>query len=207
VKDAQLRRFLGLTWAGWLNVALQFTGFRLVRWVETDGDRIGEITRWQLRWAPIWRMGWSLPSLGPRLSDMVTTRVDPTPASPLAAFGPCTILANVSSPVQVGDSYDPDGRLRHAEHYVQALGVFLSSAPAGGTASVRLGDPPVDPLRPICCDVQMRSSGMHATSVEPAFICNTCERYERGGRRTDGSWWKSIKAIRSPSWATDKDGD
>jgi hypothetical protein len=142
VKDAQLRRFLGLTWAGWLNGVLQFTGFRLVRWVETDGDRIGEITRWRLRWAPIWRMGWSLPSLGPRLSDMVTVRIEPTPTSPLATFGPCTILANVNSPVQAGDPVyiDPnDGRLRRSEHYEQVLGVFLTSSPAGGTATARIG--------------------------------------------------------------------
>lgn len=62
MKDADLRRFLGLTWAGWLNcLILQWTGFRLHRVVESDGT----ISAWQLRWLPIWRDGWSLPTRSP----------------------------------------------------------------------------------------------------------------------------------------------
>ncbi len=62
MKDGDLRRVLGLTWAGWLNVFLQSTGFRLWRVVESDGS----ISAWCLRWSPIWRNGWSLPTGNPR---------------------------------------------------------------------------------------------------------------------------------------------
>lgn len=61
MKDQDLRRVWGLTWAGWLNVLLQFTCFRLRRIVESDGT----ISAWQLRWSPIWRTGWSLPTRTP----------------------------------------------------------------------------------------------------------------------------------------------
>ena len=58
MKDSDLRRFLGLTWAGWLNfLVLQWIGLRLVRVVELDDT----ITCWRIRWMPIWRIGWSLP--------------------------------------------------------------------------------------------------------------------------------------------------
>lgn len=248
VKDQDLRRVCGLTWAGWLNVFLQFTGFRLRRVVESDGT----ISAWQIRWSPIWRTGWSLPtrtplppghSTGPnsvfavsaergvvtvRVTDpasalycdfvvdrsfelrsdihcrslsfgpkprrrwfrpkpltltlagylltvdsglhvpawgrvqshrpptlwqrlravfrrpFVTTTIDETPGISRAAFGPCTVVMRVSEPVAAGDlvAIDENGDARPARRAYRtgSVGTFLTGAPSGGTASVRIGD-------------------------------------------------------------------
>lgn len=64
MKDSEMRRFLGLTWMGWINVFLQFTGFRLVRHVETDGPvpPIGTVSKKEIRFVGLpWRWGWTLP--------------------------------------------------------------------------------------------------------------------------------------------------
>lgn len=44
--------------------------------------------------------------------------------------------------------------------------------------------------RPMCCTGPMRSTGMGAGSGMPAYLCEGCERYEQGGIRTDGPWWR-----------------
>lgn len=64
MKDYEMRRVFCLTWAGWLNVLLQFSGFRLVRHVGTDARDFGEITKWEFRFvgAP-WKYGWSIPRI------------------------------------------------------------------------------------------------------------------------------------------------
>lgn len=62
MRDQEMRRVLGLTWIGWCNVVLQFLCIRIYRVVEQDGG----VSKIGLRWSPIWRDGWSLPTLSPR---------------------------------------------------------------------------------------------------------------------------------------------
>lgn len=61
MKDHEMRRLLGLTWCGWLNfLLLQWLCLRLVRVVDDDDDTV---TGYQIRWMPIWKIGFSLPTL------------------------------------------------------------------------------------------------------------------------------------------------
>lgn len=63
MRDADMRRVFGLTWAGWLNcLLLQWLCLRLQRDVEDNGV----ISCWALIWAPIWKYGWSLPTFRKR---------------------------------------------------------------------------------------------------------------------------------------------
>lgn len=53
---------------------------------------------------------------------------------------------------------------------------------------------------PTCCGQTMRTTGMGATPALPAYLCATCERYEQGGIRTAGPYWRRDPAGGS-QWA------
>ena len=108
-----MRRVWGLTWAGWLNcLLLQWLCLRLSRLVEADDT----ITGWSLRWAPIWRIGWSLPSR------------TPLPAGYLGGPGCSGVVTTV----------DDTGGVRRGVCRHEALGEFVTSAAAGEVAPVRI---------------------------------------------------------------------
>jgi hypothetical protein len=129
VKDRDLRRFLGLTWAGWLNcLLLQWLCLRIVRHVEDDG----EITRWCLIYGPIWRVGWSLPR----------RQAPPTARRPVTPVTRARVWLKVIEPVQPGDavSITPEGDVQMSRvERNEAIGTFISTAPAGGVALVEVG--------------------------------------------------------------------
>ncbi len=135
MKDADLRRFLGLTWAGWLYcLLLQWLGLRLCREVEDDDT----ISAWALRWAPIWQMGWAvLPTFRRRVWKHAH---DSRPRAHVPRPG--RILLRVSEPVAPGDlvAVGEDGQARRATPVVRRAidGEFVTSAQAGGVATVSL---------------------------------------------------------------------
>lgn len=126
-----MRRFLGLTWCGWLNfVILQWTGFRLQRVVEGDD---AEIIGWRIAWHPPWRHGWTLPRfrkprpLPPALAGRAVYRT--------AGGGRVHLLSNVE--VREGDPVMVTARGLEAVPDDDAVtGRWTSSAKAGDVAEL-----------------------------------------------------------------------
>lgn len=137
MKDQDMRRVFGLTWAGWINcLLLQWLCLRLQREVEDDGT----ISGWAVCWAPIWRVGWSLPTFRKKRP------VFPVPAQPqvIRYVSRGTILMRTASNVRAGQAVvaSTDGSTVSAAQVADApcqVGTAMKSAQLGEVVEISIG--------------------------------------------------------------------